>query len=206
MSKRSLALGAFLVMVATSPLSAQGTIPTASTRVKPPVPAGYWKSFAFGFATSILAHEAGHLGASVALGGRPSFGFDKARPTIYSGLNGYQTPSRQFVFSSAGLTMQALLDELILDLPHKGGSAFERGILAGGIGTTAFYLTLGRSGSVSDVAFMARTSGMSKAEISLIYGGIAAMHAVRISRNGKYANFFARPSAEGGMNVGVNIK
>ena len=53
--------------------------------------------------------------------------------------------------------MQSVIDEAILDIPHRRGSAFERGLLAGGIGTTLFYLTIGRRGSVSDVDFIART-------------------------------------------------
>ena len=55
--------------------------------------------------------------------------------------------------------MQTLIDEAILDIPHRRGAAFERGILGGGIGTTVFYLTIGRRGSVSDVDFIARTHG-----------------------------------------------
>ena len=57
-------------------------------------------------------------------------------------------------FSAAGLTVQNLLDEVILDVPHNRGSAFERGLLGGGIGTTLFYLTIGRTGTVSDVEFI----------------------------------------------------
>ena len=184
-----------------NPLAPSTTVTRVST-------GHYWKPFAAGFVTSILVHEAGHVVSSFAVGGHPSFGFDKARPTVYSGISARLSPQKQFVFSSAGLTVQNLLDELILDAPHGHGaaSAFERGILAGGIGTTFFYITIGRTGSVSDVDFMSRTSNLNKAQISLIYGGVAAMHALRISHNGRYANFFARPSARGGMNVGVDLK
>ena len=168
----------------------------------------FWRPFAAGFVTSILIHEAGHITTAYAVGGHPSFGFDKARPTVYSGISAQISPRRQFLFSSMGLTVQNLLDELILDAPHgSGGSgAFERGILAGGMGTTFFYITLGRTGRVSDVDYMSRTSNLSKGEISLIYGGVAAMHAFRISHNGRYANFFAHPSDRGGMNVGIDVK
>lgn len=161
--------------------------------------------FALGFVTSILAHEAGHVVASLALGAHPSFGFNKFRPTIYSGIDASLHPTKQFIFSSAGLTVQSLLDESILDVPHGGGSAFERGILAGGIGTALFYITLGRNGSVSDVAYMARTSKLSKDQVSLIYGGIAALHAVRIHGMAKYAHFFTEPSDRGGVKIGMRI-
>jgi hypothetical protein len=162
--------------------------------------------FALGIVTSILAHEAGHVVAAYAVGGRPSFGFDKGRPTVYSGIDVDREPRKQFIFSSAGLTVQMLLDEAILDIPHHRGGAFERGLLAGGIGTVLFYTTLGRNARVSDVTFMARTSSLSKTEVSLIYGAIAALHVVRIHRDHAYAHFFAAPAEEGGLKVGVVVR
>src|SRR4051812_46646769 len=74
---------------------------------------GYWRRFGAGVATSILLHETAHIGTSLAYGARPTFGFDKGRPTVYSGINLRDHPRRQFVFSSAGLTVQALLDEML---------------------------------------------------------------------------------------------
>ncbi len=161
---------------------------------------------ALGIVTSILAHEAAHVLAAYAVGGRPSFGFDKGRPTIYSGLNAELEPRKQFIFSSAGLTAQMLLDEALLDVPHRRGGPFERGLLTGGIATALFYITLGRNARVSDVAFMARTSSLSKTQVSLIYGGIAALHAVRIHYDRHYAHFFAGPSPEGALRVGVRLR
>ena len=76
-------------------------------------------------------------------------------------------------------------------------------MLGGGIGTTVFYLTIGRTGSVSDVDFMARTHALTKTQVTLIFGGIAAMHTIRISRDPRYANFFARPR-DGRLDVGLN--
>jgi hypothetical protein len=165
---------------------------------------GYWKRFGAGVVSSILLHEAAHVGAAIASGARPSFGFDKARPTVYSGIDSQRYPRRQFWFSSAGLNIQAILDESILDVPHARGGAFERGLLAGGIGTTVFYLTLGRVGSVSDVQFMAQTHVLTKTQVTLIYGGVALMHTWRIARDPAYANFFARPSAHGGLDFGID--
>jgi hypothetical protein len=157
----------------------------------------YVRTFALGAATSVLLHEMGHVGMSVAEGARPSFGFVDARPTIFSGINSHQQPRKQFFFSAAGLSVQTLIDEGILDIPHARGSAFERGMIAGGIGTTVFYLTIGRWGSVSDVDFMARTHVMTKTEITLLFGSIATLHTWRISRNPAYANFFAAPTSHG---------
>ena len=168
----------------------------------------YWRRMGAGFATSLLAHEGAHLVTAVAVGGRPTVGLNKGRPTVYSGLNAITQKRQQFLFSSMGLNVQALLDETVLDVPHRGGGAFERGVLAGGITTALFYVTLGRTASVSDVDFMARTSSLSKRDITIIYGGVALMHAARVHYDGRYANFFVRPSPAGqpGLRIGVNVE
>jgi hypothetical protein len=157
----------------------------------------YWRLFAFGFAGSILAHETAHVLMSYAVGAHPYLGLDHGRPTVYSGIDSRLHPQKQFLFSAAGLTTQALLDEAILDIPHSRGSALERGVLAGGIGATLFYITLGRNASVSDITYMARTSSLSKTQISLIFGGVSAIHAWRISRDPRYAHFFVKPGDNG---------
>ena len=162
--------------------------------------------FALGFISSILAHEAGHVVASFAVGGHPYFGFDKGRPTVYSGIDANLDPHKQFIFSSAGLTVQTLMDELILDIPHHRGGVFERGLLAGGIATTAFYITIGRNASVSDVTFMSRTSSLSKTQVSLIFGAIAASHVLRIHYDDHYAHFFAAPTERGTLKVGMVVR
>jgi hypothetical protein len=134
---------------------------------------------------------------SYAVGGHPHFGLDHGRPTVFSGIDSRLHPHKQFLFSAAGLTTQALLDEAILDIPHSRGGTIERGILAGGIGTTLFYITIGRNASVSDISFMARTSSLSKTQLSLIFGGLSAIHALRISRDSSYAHFFVQPAGNG---------
>lgn len=178
----------------------------AQAPVTRPPHSGYWRRFAAGFASSILAHEAGHVGTALALGAHPSFGFDRARPTIYSGIDATAEPHQQFLFSSAGLTVQSVLDEAILDVPHGRGAPYERGVLAGGIATTLFYISIGRSGTVSDVDYMSRTSKLSKTDLTLILGGVAVMHMVRIAHDEHYANFFARPQRDGRMRVGVELR
>ena len=186
-------------------LSLAGTTLEAQRADSVSLSPNYWRRFGYGVTTSILLHEVAHLVASIALGGHPTFGFDKARPTIYSGINTELEPHKQFLFSAAGLTLQSLIDEAILDIPHRRGGAFERGMLGGGIGTTVFYLTIGRKGSVSDVDFMARTGAMTATQITLIFGAVAAVHTFRISRDARYANFFARPRADAGFDVGMNL-
>jgi hypothetical protein len=181
---------------------------SVASRSQPHSTPHYKLRFAVGFVTSILAHESGHIIAAYAVGGHPTFGFNRWRPTIYSGIDATIDPHKQFIFSSAGLTVQTLLDETLLDVPRARGSIagpFERGLLAGGIGTVLFYITLGRTGSVSDVTFMANTSSLSKTQISLIYGGMAALHAVRIHFKDRYAHFFTVPDASGHLRVGMSL-
>jgi hypothetical protein len=186
-------------------LTAAASVATAQSADTVSTSPGYWKRFGLGVGTSILLHEAAHISTSFVSGAHPTFGFDKLRPTVYSGISLAEHPRQQFAFSAAGLTIQSLLDEAILDIPHSRGSAFERGLLGGGIGTTVFYLTIGRTGSVSDVDYMARTHVLNKTEITLIYGSVAALHSWRISRNPAYANFFARPTARG-LDLGVSSR
>lgn len=170
-------------------------------------PAHYWRDFAAGFAASLLAHEGAHVATALAVGGRPTLGFDKGRPTVYSGINVAAEPRKQFLFSSMGLNVQAAIDEAILDVPHRRGAPFERGVLASGIATALFYGTIGRTASVSDMDFMARTSSLSKAQLSLIYGGVAVMHAIRMGRDGRYADFFVWPNVDApGSRLGVDLR
>jgi hypothetical protein len=145
----------------------------------------------------------------MAMGGRPSFGLDRGRPTVYSGIDANEQPGRQFAFSAAGLTVQSVVDEIILDVPSdraRAASSFERGVLAGGIGTVLFYVTLGRTGSVSDIEYMARTSSWSKDQVSLVYGSVALLHALRIAHGGHRGEFFLRPAPRGGWRVGVDVR
>jgi hypothetical protein len=168
-------------------------------------PKHYWRNFGAGFAASILAHEAGHVVMSYAMGARPTFGFEDSKPTVFSGIDANLEPRKQFLFSSAGLTVQAIIDETILDTPHRGGGSLERGVLAGGIATAYFYATFGRNAPNSDITYMARTSSLSRTQASLIYAGIATLQAFRIAHDSRYANFFMRPAASGALNVGVSL-
>ena len=143
---------------------------------------------------------------SLALGARPHLGFENGKPTVFSGIDANAEPHKQFLFSSAGLNVQALMDEAILDIPHHRGSSFERGILAGGIATAYFYATIGRNAGNSDITYMARTSSLTRTQASLIYAGLATIQSIRIAHDGHYANFFMRPSSTGAISVGVAVR
>src|SRR5882724_7803050 len=131
--------------------------------------------FVAGAAVSLAAHETAHVLTSLAMGGHPSFGFNSGRPVIHSGIDTVAHPNRQFAFSAAGMTMQLVLDEIILDAPHDDGPAgsFEKGMLASGVGTVVFYFTIGRNASVSDVSQMAGNSGLSKWTLTAMFGSVA---------------------------------
>src|SRR2546423_965967 len=96
----------------------------------------YWRRFALGFGASIMAHENAHILSAIAMGFHPHVGLDRGRPTLFSGIDSRKYPHKQFIFSAAGLTTQAAINEAILDIPHTGGGPMERGILAGGIAIT----------------------------------------------------------------------
>lgn len=167
---RALVLAFSLIAVHLSaPLGeAQTAVLPSDTVGAPPSPRDsvhYWQRFAAGFAISLLAHESAHVLTSLAVGAHPYIALDKGRPTVFSGINSDEDPHDQFLFSAAGLTTQALINELILDIPHSRGGSIERGILAGGIATTLFYITLGRNASVSDISVMARTSSFQNAAL-----------------------------------------
>ena len=70
-----------LLQFSLQPCAARAQIPD-SAGVAP----AYWRELAFGATTSILLHEAAHILTSIAVGGHPTFGFDRLRPTVYSGI------------------------------------------------------------------------------------------------------------------------
>lgn len=202
--KRRAIIGAFALGVATLAPAALPGQQLSVFSVNESQRTSYWTRLALGFGISLAAHESAHILSSLAMGFHPTVGFDRGRPTIFSGIDSKKYPHKQFIFSAAGLTTQALIDELILDVPHSRGGAIERGILAGGIGTTLFYITIGRNGAVSDIAFMSRTSNLSKTQLSLIFGVVNAIQALRIWRNPAYDHFFVGP-AEDGARIGLRF-
>lgn len=190
---------------------ADGPVVTDSTVLQsggPPIRRFSWSRFVGGFLASIAAHEAGHLVTALAVGSSPSIGFDTGRPVVYSGIDETIHPHRQFAFSASGMAVQLVVNEIILDWPRSEpgvAGEFERGILAGGIGTVLFYFTVGRQSAVSDVQNMADNSGLSKWALTAIFGGVAATDVIRIALDQRYAHLFAFPGPSGTLHLGVTI-
>ena len=61
----------------------------------------YWRDFVAGAATSLLLHEAAHVGTSLALGARPAFGFGRGRPTVDSGIEPLACSVRKILVTHA---------------------------------------------------------------------------------------------------------
>ena len=177
----------------------------ASAQVAPATRRVSWPHFAEGFALSIVAHEGGHVLSALALGGSPSLAIDTGRPVIESGIDGTRHPARAFTFSAAGMTVQLAASEAILDWPHHGGPAgsFTRGFLMGGIATVAFYVTLGRSAKVGDMAQMEEFSSLSPWTLTAIFGGVALSDALRLAFEPRYGSLFMVPLPDGRLAVGL---
>ena len=213
-SRALVALRIFFAAAFATPRIAAQTAP-ADQRRHPGEQAGpvaqphYKLRFALGFVSSILAHESGHVIASYAVGGHPSFGFNKWRPTIYSGIDSRIDPHKQFIFSSAGLTVQTLLDETLLDVPHARGK--HRGAVRARAARrrdrhrALLHHPRPHGQRERRDASWPNTSSLSKTQISLIFGGMAAIHAVRIHFKDRYAHFFTVPDASGHLRVGMSL-
>lgn len=173
-----------------------------------PVSSFSWPRFVGGFVASLAAHEAAHIAASLIVGGNPSIGFSSGRPVMHSGIDAVAHPNQQFAFSASGMVVQLLINEVILDWPRpERGIAgeFERGVLAGGVGTVLFYFTIGRGSGVSDVQWMDDTSGLSKWSLTAIFGGVAALDVARVLLDRRYARFFAFPDGAGQLHLGLTL-
>jgi hypothetical protein len=199
LSAAALALLAILLGAPAAVTSAQGANGPLFARRS-------WPRVALGFAASVAAHEAAHILTSYAVGARPQFGVTKGRPTVYSGIDPALEPDKQAAFSSAGLIAQALLDEALLDIPGATRSPFARGVILGGVTTGLFYVTLGRNGAVSDVNLTARYSALSKDQVTLILGGVAVMHAARLSLRGHELELAALPGRDGRLVVQGTVR
>lgn len=167
-----------------------------------------WPRFVGGFVASLATHEAAHIAVSLIVGANPSIGFNSGRPVMHSGIDAIAHPDQQFAFSASGMVVQLLINEVILDWPRPDrgiAGEFERGVLAGGVGTVLFYFTIGRGSGVSDVQWMDDTSGLSKWSLMAIFGGVAALDVARVLLDRRYAHFFAFPDGTGRLHLGLTM-
>src|SRR3979411_1185686 len=75
--------GTLLILLNATPASAQ----SYSSREQAESSGVSWKKSALGAGVSLLAHESAHILTSIALGFHPYIGYNKARPTVYSGID-----------------------------------------------------------------------------------------------------------------------
>jgi hypothetical protein len=194
--------GRFPCLIALVSLALPAAAPAQAASATPHVS---WPHFAEGFALSIVAHEAAHVLSALALGGSPSLALNSGRPVIESGIDGTRHPARAFTFSAAGMTVQLAANEAILDWPHGGRPAgsFARGFLVGGIATVAFYVTVGRTAKVGDMAQMEEFSSLSPWTLTAIFGGVALSDAIRLAVEPRYGSLFVVPLPDGQLAVGI---
>ncbi len=182
-------------------------LPAAAPAQAPPATRHFsWPRFGEGVLVSVAAHELGHIASALALGGSPSLAFDEGRPVIESGIDGVVHPARAFSFSASGMAVQLAANEAILDWPHgnRPAGAFARGFLVGGIATVAFYVTLGRTAKVGDMAQMEMFSSLSPWTLTAIFGGVALSDAVRLIVNPRYGSLFLMPLPDGHLALGFD--
>lgn len=140
-----------------------------------------WDDFALGFASSLAAHEAGHIVVAKSKGSNVS----------YDGLS-IVYPSAKFSradhlqVASAGFQTQWMLDELVLhdrDEPRRKPGNFGAGVVCAQIGTTLAYLTVLKNHSRGDIAGMSQATGMSNDRLVLLVAIPGILDAWRLFGN-----------------------
>lgn len=136
-----------------------------------------WERFALGFASGVIAHEAGHYLVATSKGYKVSH---EGLSIVYPGAN--FTDSDHLKVASAGFQTQWLLTELILrdrngkEMKEPPGN-FGAGIVCAHLGITLAYMTVLRNHKLGDIAGMAEATGRSNNQIALalaIPGGLDA--------------------------------
>lgn len=145
--------------------------------------ASRWEQFAFGFASGIVGHEAGHLIVATSKGNQVSH---DGLSITYPGAN--MSPSRQIQLASAGFQTQWLLSELVLRDEHweehrKPPSDFGAGVVCSYLGVSLAYLTFLKNEHQGDVPGMSTATGLSRDRIALMLAVPAVLDAWRLFGN-----------------------
>ena len=113
---------ALVFPLATPPILAQTRAADSTHISRAPVPHPHYKlRFALGFVSSIIAHESGHVIASYAVGGHPTFGFNHWLPTIYFGIDSRLDPHKQCIFRRPAIPAPKPVDNSPLTHPPASG-------------------------------------------------------------------------------------
>jgi len=127
-----------------------------------------WGSFAFGFASGIVAHEMGHMFIATTKGYNVSH---DGLSLTYPGA--HFTRAGQLQLASAGFQTQWALSELVLrdqnGNEHKRPpSDFGAGVVSSYLGVSLAYLTFLENQQTGDVYGMSNATGLSRDRIALM--------------------------------------
>ena len=127
-----------------------------------------WEQFAFGFASGIVGHEAGHIVIAKSKGYRVSHdGFS----ITYPGAK--MSPASHLQLASAGFQTQWMLSEFVLRDKHgkehmKPPGDFGAGVVCSYLGVSLAYLTFLKNQQQGDVYGMSEATGYSRGRIGLM--------------------------------------
>jgi hypothetical protein len=142
-----------------------------------------WEKFALGFASGIVAHEAGHVFVATTKGYSVSH---DGLSLVYSGAK--LTPAAQLQLASAGFQTQWVLSEFVLrdrngDEHIKPPGDFGAGVVCSYLGVSFAYLTFLKNQYQGDVYGMSQATGYSRDRISLMLAVPAVLDTWRLFGN-----------------------
>jgi hypothetical protein len=143
-------------------------------------PGSQWGNFALGFASSIVAHEAGHFVVAKSKGYRVSH---DGLTITYPGAK--LTPADQLQLASAGFQTQWVLSEFALRDKNgrehsKPTGDFGAGVVSAYLGVSLAYLTFLKNQDQGDVYGMSNATGLSHDRIALMMAVPAVLDAWRL--------------------------
>jgi hypothetical protein len=142
-----------------------------------------WEQFAFGFASGIVGHEAGHMLVATSKGYQVSH---DGLSITYPGAK--MSPASHLQLASAGFQTQWVLSELVLRDQNgrehkKPPSDFGAGVVSSYLGVSLAYLTFLKNQQTGDVYGMSNATGLSRDRIALMLAIPAVLDTWRLFGN-----------------------
>lgn len=139
-----------------------------------------WEQFAFGFASGIAGHEAGHMLVATSKGYQVRY---DGLSIIYPGAR--MSPASHLQLASAGFQAQWLMSELVLrdrnGKEHKKPPGdFGAGVVCSYLGVSLAYLTFLKNNNQGDVYGMSDATGYSRNRIALMLAIPAVLDSWRL--------------------------